>query len=353
MRGLDFFMMICVIKLLHLKFFVDNMKLNFIYLHPQKQFLMKKLLFLAGLISSAFAFAQTTQFTLAYTFTSVTSGTACTGQVDPTPTPTVTGVTSGSFTAVGTSTCSSANGYFSFSGWGTGATNGNDTLFTGSLDPSKYFNITLTPQTNYVIEVDSIVFKSLRSATGPRFWAVRSSVDNYQTNLSAISTNSNISVTMNNEFKWTTDTYTSTTVQSGLKIMLGGSNFSNLTSPVSFRWYAWNAESTNGTFRLGYTYIYGSATVSTSVGKLTHDLQAHFILSPNPAGNVVELIPSNINEIEFVEIINTLGSVIYRTNKVDLSQKIYLNLDAIPAGLYFVKIGSAKNFYLEKLLITK
>ncbi|GAB4209718.1 MAG: hypothetical protein Fur0023_22040 [Bacteroidia bacterium] len=316
---------------------------------------MKKLLLIIGAVSAAFIQAQTTSFTLTYNFAQVSSTTTpCTGTLDPTTPPTATGLTSGSFIAVGTNSCPSTSGYFSFAGWGLGASNGNDTSFTGSIDLNKYYDITITPQTNYELSFDSIIFKALRSGTGPRFWAVRSNVNGYSANLTAISTNTNISVTGSNEFKWATDTYTTTSIQSGLKVMLGAPTFTQLTSSVSFRWYAWNAESTAGTFRIDDVNIYGSATLATGVAKITHNINAHFILSPNPAtGNIVQLIPQNINEISFVEIVDALGNTIYKNNKVDVSKKIELNLDNIPAGMYFVRLGSAKNFYLEKLVINK
>lgn len=316
---------------------------------------MKKLLLIVSITSASMMLAQSTSFTLTYNFAQVSSTTTpCTGTLDPTPPPTATGLTSGSFIAVGTSSCPSATGYFSFSGWGLGATNNDNVNFTGSADPNKYYDITITPLTNYELAFDSIIFKSNRSGTGPRFWAVRSNLDTYTNNLSATSINSNVIVTASNEFKWQYDSIVATTIQSGFKITLGAPTFTQLTAPVSFRWYAWNAESTAGTYRIDDVNIYGSATLATSVAKISHNINAHFVLSPNPAiNNIVQLIPQNIKEINFVEIIDALGNTIYRNNKVDISGKIELNLDNIPAGIYFVRIGSAKNFYLEKLVINK
>jgi hypothetical protein len=317
---------------------------------------MKKLLLIIQTIGTVgFITAQTSTFTLTYDFASVTSGTACTGTVDPTSPPTATGLTSGSFIAVGVGTCSSSNGNFSFSGWGTGATNGDDNNFSGSIDLNKYYDITITPQSNYELAFDSITFKAYRSGTGPRFWAVRHSVNGFASNINAISTNSNISVVSTgadvNAFKWTTDSYTTSTVISGPRVY---PSLSQITSPVSFRWYAWNAEGTGGTFRIDDVNIYGSATLVTGVAKISHSMNAHFILLSNPtSSNYVQLIPQNIKEINFVEIIDALGNTIYKNTKVDVSGKIELNLDNIPAGVYFVRLGSAKNFYLEKLVINK
>ncbi|GIV27284.1 MAG: hypothetical protein KatS3mg027_1098 [Bacteroidia bacterium] len=314
---------------------------------------MKKLLLFAQtLVSAGMIVAQTTSFTLTYNFAQVSSTTTpCTGTVDPTPPPTATGLTSGSFIAVGTNTCPSTSGYFSFSGWGTGATNGDDANFTGSLDPNKYYEITINPQTNYKLTFDSIIFKANRSGTGPRFWSVRSSDDGFTNNFPAAATNTNITITTNNEFFWTTDAYSSTVILSGFKVT---PTLSNITSPISFRWYAWNAEGTAGTFRIDDVNIYGSATFVTNVATFSHNLNAHFTISPNPAsGNVVYLVPQNIKEISFVEIINSLGSTIYKNTKIENSNKIALPIETIPEGVYFVRLGNSQNYYLEKLIINK
>jgi len=318
---------------------------------------MKKLLLIIpalGIINGTIA--QTTSFTLTYNFAQVSNTTTpCTGTLDPTPTPTAIGLTSGSFVAVGTNSCPSTTGYFSFSGWGLGATNGNDVNFTGTLDPSKYYEITITPQTNYELSIDSITFKSLRSSTGPRFWAVRHSVNGFASNIPAVSTNSNVTVISSgsdaNAFKWATDTYTSNTILCCFNVY---PSLTQITAPVSFRWFAWNAESTNGTYRIDGVNIYGSATLATGVVKITHNINSHFILSPNPTnGGIVYLIPQNIKEISFIEIVDALGSTIYRNTKIDNSNKISINLDNFHAGVYFVRLGTPQNFYLEKLVINK
>jgi len=318
---------------------------------------MKKLLLFLpalGIINSTIA--QTNTFTLTYNFAQVSSTTTpCTGTLDPTPTPTAIGLTSGSFIAVGTNTCPSTTGYFSFAGWGLGATNGDDITFNGSLDPSKYYEITLTPQTNYEISIDSIRFKALRSGTGPRFWSVRHSINGFASNITAVSSNSNVSVvntgTDTNAFFWNTDTYSSTIIQCCFNVY---PSLTQIITPVSFRWFAWNAEGNTGTFRIDDVNIYGSATLTTGVVKITHNINSHFILSPNPtSGGIVYLIPQNIKDVSFVEILDALGSTVYRNTKIDNSNKISINLDNFPAGIYFVRLGTPQNFYLEKLVINK
>ncbi|HPQ08521.1 MAG TPA: T9SS type A sorting domain-containing protein [Bacteroidia bacterium] len=317
---------------------------------------MKKLLLIiqtigaVGLIS-----AQTTSFTLTYNFADVMGPVPCSSIQDPTTLPTITGLTSGSFIALGVNTCPSSNGEFSFAGWGTGATDFDNINFTGSLDITKYFEVMITPQTNYELAFDSIIFMANRNATGPRFWAVRHNINGFASNISAVSTNTLVSVVSTgtdvNAFFWSDDIYITAITQSGFKVF---PSLTQVVNPVRFRWYAWNAENTGGIFKIDNVNIYGSATLATGVTKISHTINAHFILSPNPANSsYVQLIPQNIKEINFVEIIDVLGNTIYKNTKIDVSGKIDLNLDNIPAGVYFVRLGSAKNFYLEKLVINK
>ncbi|MCE3259907.1 MAG: hypothetical protein K0S12_1548, partial [Bacteroidetes bacterium] len=204
--------------------------------------MIKKLLFLAltGLLAKS---ADSQNFSLYYPFSSVT---ATTGPVDPTPTPTAAGVTSGAWTAVGTSTNASGSGYFSFSLWGTGATNGNNTTFTGSIDPGKYYEITLTPQTNYGVSLTNMSFGTSRSGTGVRHWAVRTNKDAYTSNIAATYTALNaaasasapvISVIANNVFQWNDDALNTGSgavafaTNNNSNVNFSGANYSLQTTP--------------------------------------------------------------------------------------------------------------------------
>ena len=91
------------------------------------------------MVCMGFAYAARAQsFTGTYPFTLVTT---TSGTTDPTAVPTATGLTFGSFSAVGVATNPNATGRFSFTGWSIGATNGLNT-FTGGIDLSKYYQVT-------------------------------------------------------------------------------------------------------------------------------------------------------------------------------------------------------------------
>jgi uncharacterized protein YdeI (BOF family) len=105
---------------------------------------------------------------------------------------------------------------------------------------SKYFQFTITPDVNFSLSLSSITFASQVSATGPTAWALRSSVDNYATNL-ATGTNPTALATQ--------------TANLGVAIQ-------NKTSAVIFRLYGYSASST-GTFRIDDLTINGTASTTS------------------------------------------------------------------------------------------
>ena len=115
---------------------------------------MKKitLIFATAIISFC---ANAQSFSALYPFDSVktTSGTT-----DPTPLPGATGVTFGSFMAIGTPANPNATGRFSFTDWSLGALTG-ETIYanlTGAANTSEYYEVTIAPSGVYTLSLDSI-----------------------------------------------------------------------------------------------------------------------------------------------------------------------------------------------------
>ena len=213
-----------------------------------------KILFISLLVSH-FSWGQA--FNGTYPFTSVTTSS---GLTDPTTVPTATGVTFGSFSSVGVSANPNAASRFSFTGWDTGATNGSN-VFTGAVNTAKYYQVTITPQLGYTIDISTIAFTLQRSATGIRQYAVRSSLD-YTTNLPASISplNGNLSVVATNIFQVLD---ASTTADVGSTITLGAA-YTNISSAITFRFYGFNAEvAATGTFSIDDVIINGTATKIT------------------------------------------------------------------------------------------
>ena len=315
--------------------------------------MIKKLL---TITLSAFAMMANAQsFSAMYPFTGVTTNTASpTGTVDPTPSPTATGVTFGSFTAVGVNTVAAGSGSFSYSQWGIGATNANDATFTGSLSTSQYYNVAITPASGYSVSLTSITFNMLRSSTGPRNWAWRSDANTFATNLTAsVGTNTNISVQTGNNFFWSMDTYTTSVQQKALTVTLGGASFTGFTNPVNFRCYAWNAETTAGTFRIDTVIFNGSTTLASGLATLNFDLNSNFNVYPVPNNDgIVYIENKNALELSNIEVLDMLGNVVL-SSKNEVASKIKLNVSDVSNGNYFIRINTANSSTTKKLVILK
>jgi len=326
--------------------------------------MIKKLLSI-GLFVAGVNAVNAQSFSLYYPFSAV-QGTAALITVDPTTPPTATGITSGSFTAVGTGTGSTTNGVFSFVGWATGATNANNTTFTGALDLNKYYQITLTPQPNYVITLNSMSFGSTRSGTGVRNWAIRTNKDSYAANIAAsytpqsvAATNSPIPISIQggNTFFWNDDAVSGAAAFATYNMcgVTFPANCANQFTPFNIRMYGWNAEAGTGTFRIDTLTINGVATMSLGVGlpTISHDINAKIKLYPNPSTDGVVVVEPATTDYSKIEVVNILGAVVASQNNATTEEKVKLDLTTLPVGTYFVKITSGNKVYTEKLIIAK
>ncbi len=216
-----------------LKYIVPHMKKNFVSL-------------LTFILGANPLFSQLVTNTYDFALVTTTSGTT-----DPSTPPSATGLTFGSFNSVGYIGNPNASGRFSWTTNSLGGVNLNDNFanFTGNLDSTKYFGVTLTPQSGFSVNLDTITFTIQRSGTGIRNYAVRSSLDGFAANLPASinPANSNLGVDGANNFQWLLDA--TITPQNGSLITLD-SSYDSLTAPVSFRFYGWNAEAVTGTFSI-------------------------------------------------------------------------------------------------------
>ena len=196
---------------------------------------------------------------VSYKFSNVTTSS---GTTDPTPVPVNTGTDFSSPKAVGVSSNSSINASFSFSKWDNGGdTINHDTTYSalkGSINTGKYYEITLTPKYKNSLTLTTMTFSFKRDSAGVRTYAVRSSLDNFTNNLPASVTPANkaLRVQSGNIFF---SLYDTTQLQNGSTITL--SAFKNLTKPVTFRIYGWNAEDSLGTFGIDSLTFNGTSGI--------------------------------------------------------------------------------------------
>jgi PKD repeat protein len=172
------------------------------------------------------------------------------GITDPTPLIKTDSATFTSFAAHGVSANSLQAKAFAFNNWATGGVNKDTTLAnqTGTLDASKYYEFSVSAKNKGLLTIDQLKFKIFRDTNGIRSFSVRSSVDNYTTNLPITATNSAITRINNNEvyIKKDTTRWFLSTVKTSDKA------FADLTTgeKVTFRIYGWNAEDASGIFGL-------------------------------------------------------------------------------------------------------
>ncbi len=344
--------------------------------------MIKKLLSIA-LIVAACQISNAQSFSLLFPFTSCTNGSPGAPGIDPTPAPMATGVVSGSFIANGVATgtyANSAAGVFNWGGFPSGySVTPNDTYTTmyGALSTTKNYEITISPASNYVITLNSMYFQASRNVNGPRSWCVRSNKDSYTANLPASYNGigpaasspsaplvSVLSGTAANVFFWKYGAiYSGTATPEGFAsnnffgITLGGSNFTNQSTPTTLRIYPWNSFGSgvisSGTFRMDSVLITGTATFSTGVGLISHDLNAKLKLYPNPSNDGNVIIETSAKNYSKIEVITITGALVASQNVAIAEEKIQLNLATLPTGTYFVKITTPTGIITEKLVISK
>ena len=191
-----------------------------------------------------------------YRFDAVTTGS---GTADPTPLTNPTDVLHGEdrtrtvfnpFTAVGVSSNSTRAGVFAFTGWDEENVDqeGDYTFFPGTLNTGKYYSFSFDAQLSDMLTVDSIGFKVGRTANGARTFAVRSSVDSYNSNLTIrAGGNSNISIQSGNVAFFRGDIEVEVPT---IYVDPPATGYTSLDQPITFRIYAWNAEGPNGVLRI-------------------------------------------------------------------------------------------------------
>ena len=209
-----------------------------------------------------------------YDFNGITGGTG--GTTDPTTPPMLllgeedfTRLQFTQFQASGVSINPNMDGVFAFTGWGEGGVAGSTAYsdMTGSINTSKYYEFTVTPRPGSAMSLTELKFRAGRAASGPRAFAVRTSMNNYANNVAAsvAPANANLVVLSNpnpaNTFFFASDTAVAV---NGAKVTLGGS-FTSLTGPVTFRIYAFNAEDAAGAFSIDNVELVGTYGVIENI----------------------------------------------------------------------------------------
>ncbi len=260
----------------------------------------------AAMIAFAAPAANAQVFSGTYTFTGTTGNVASFDyNGDP-----ITDLTVAPITKVGITT-SSSTGNFRGTDWPTGTPTGIDT-FTGSVDIGKYIEFTLAATPGKVINFPTITFGVGRSSTGPRQWQWRSSVDSYATPIPVTTVASGL--THSAGVLTNPDTNSSWT---GNIIQTSGTAYENLSS-ITFRLYAYNAETTAGTAGLQGALTFGG-TLAVDGGP--PDTTPPVVVTRSPAVNSSGALTNTSLVLTFDEFVTpgTTGTIVIRKASAPLT----------------------------------
>jgi hypothetical protein len=70
---------------------------------------------------------------------------------------------------------------------------------------------------------------------------------------------------------------------------------------------------------------------------------------PNPFTNILNVNMKNCNsDVKFIEIYELRGKKVFESQTI--KDKIILNIDNYPCGLYFIKVTTDTTYFLEKVI---
>lgn len=193
---------------------------------------------------------------------------------------------------------------------------------TSGLDLTDYFTFTLTPAANYKISLTSFEFTLQRSSTGPVNYALRSSIDNFTSDISTAA------------FPMTAALQT---------VALSGAAFQNITSAITFRIYGYNAGSNVGTASVN-DFTFNGTTTTLANNEFTNKNTVLIYKQYNG------LVVSSDFPIANVVIYDLQGRLLYNRTDINSSTLIINDLQ-IEKQILAVRITTADNQVVAKKII--
>jgi hypothetical protein len=193
---------------------------------------------------------------------------------------------------------------------------------TAGLDLTDYYEFTLTPTTNYKINLSSFEFTLQRSSTGPVNYALRSSIDNFASDIST------------GAFPMTATLQT---------VALSGAAFQNITSAITFRIYGYNAGSNVGTASVN-DFTFNGTTTTLATDEFTNE---NTILIYKQYDG---LIVSSDFPIANLVIYDLQGRLLYNKAGINASQMTINDLQ-IEKQIIVVRVVTTENKIVIKKIV--
>jgi len=164
------------------------------------------------------------------------------------------------FEYVGNVSNSTLDSSFTFTDWSIGGVDSDNSYSNqgGSIDINNYYETRISVTGNNLLNINKISLLVSRSDDGPRSLSVRTSADNFASNVTMVSLNTSIANSQNDNSIFLNDVTTPVIVEATFSSNL----FRDLTDQdtLSIRVYAWNSENISGEFGID------SVTLRTKTG---------------------------------------------------------------------------------------
>lgn len=210
---------------------------------------------------------------------------------------------------------------------GGGSFSGVNFTLDSQVDSSDYYDFGMAANASFFLSLDSIVVGERRSNTGIRKFAVRSSLDNFSTDLQVF------------------DVPDSASFRYNQKVSLGD-NFKNIAgeTPVHFRYYGFLAESNAGTWRLDSIRVYGVIT-NFPLAVQNQIPQEAIHISPNPGTDFIT-IEYPLADQDPIVIYSSLGKLM--ATEMSEQMKPMIPTNTWPSGIYFIRKGNHQQRWIKR-----
>lgn len=207
------------------------------------------------------------------------------------------------------------------------ATTGNDGYFirewnTPSMDPSAYFEFTITPNSGFEMNFVNLNFKTgFSGAPNNTPFVIRSSLSNFTTNIA----------------------FTKENVFAPVIVDFSAAAYQNVSTAITFRIYPFGSTHTSDTFMI---YEFSFSGTVTPVLKTVDFEKSAFYAYPNPVAD--ELTLKSTDFIEKIHVFNAYGQEVLslKTN----ATAVNLDCSKMASGIYLIQIDSRKKSQTFKIL---
>ncbi len=186
-------------------------------------------------------------------------------------------------------------------------------------DTSDYFSFSLAPSAGYQINFQNFIFTGVRNSTGPLNFALRSSVNNFSSDIG-------------------------TATAAGGTISLGAIALQNITDTVEFRLYGWNASSAAGIYGITSFAFNGAVTISPRLQTTALNNFGSICVGGAPVINTFEL--SGVNLSTDSVLLHPLRGYQYGINNISFHDSLTLFIPGSSTATIYVKFtpDTIRNF---------